>query len=122
MTLKLGPVHAAIGRAPQSASRSATGAAVGMNFDLPHTRKEDLWVVRIHRHVGAAGVFVNEEHLRPTLATIGGAENAAIRLRAISVAERTGKNKVRIRRVDDHIANAAGFLKAHARPGFARIR
>ena len=78
-------------------------------------------VVQIHRDVGAAGVLVDEQRLRPRLAAVGRAEDAALRLRAVGVAERAGEHDVRVLRVDDEARDAAGLLEAHQRPGLAGV-
>ena len=78
-------------------------------------------LLRIHRDVRAAGVLVDEQRRSPGLAAVGRAEDAALRLRPVGVAERAREHDVRIRRIDDEARDAAGLLEAHQRPGLAGV-
>src|SRR5262249_18136700 len=122
MLLQPFPARAPVAGFEQSAARTAAVAAPGVDFDLPHTGKEDVWIVRIHGHVAAAGVFIHEKGPLPGLAAVSGTKDAALRLRAISVAHGAGEYRVGIVRINNYIGNAASLLQAHLRPGLARIR
>src|SRR6266568_1712856 len=90
-----------------------------MNFQLPHPRKQNSRIVRIHPHIRAARVFIHKQHLLPALPSIRRAEHAAFWLRAICVPERTCQHDLRIARVNDDVSNAPRFLQPHQRPGLA---
>ena len=115
------PGHAAVARGEEPAAGTAAVAAPGVDLERPHPGEEDARVLRVHRDVGAAGVLVGEERLGPGLAAVGGAEDAALLLRAVGVAERARQHDVGILRVDHEARDAAGLLQAHERPGLAGV-
>jgi hypothetical protein len=115
------PGRAAVGRSKQPAARAAARPAPRVDLQLPHTGEEHARVVRIHGDIGAACVLVDEQHTVPRSAAIGRPEDAALRLRAVRVAERAGEDDVGVLRVDDHARDPAGPLEAHARPRFAAV-
>jgi len=92
-----------------------------VDLQLPHAGEEHARIVRIHGDVRAAGVLVDEQHAVPRSAAVGRSEDAALRLRAVRVAERAGEDDVGVLRVDDHARDAAGPIEAHARPRFAGV-
>src|SRR5437016_7665710 len=120
MTLQALPCDAAVCRLEQAAARPAAGAAPCVNLDLPHPCKKDSRVVGIHAHVGAARVLVDEEHFIPGLSAVCGAEDAALRLRPVGVAQRARQHDVWIARVDFHAADTAYLIQSNQRPGLDR--
>ena len=121
MTFQAFPGRAAVRRLKKSAARPAAGPAPSVNFELPHAGKQDAGIVGIHGHVRATRVFVEKQGLFPGFSSVGGAEDAALRLRPIGVAERAGEHDVWIPRIDDDIADTASFLETHRGPGLARV-
>src|ERR1700693_3390586 len=121
VTLQALPGGAAVSGLEQAAARPAAGAAPGVNLDLPHAGEKYARIVGVHAHVGATGVFVHEQNLVPSFATISGAEDAALGLRPIGVAQRAGQDDVRIARIDLHAADASGLFEAHQGPVLARV-
>src|SRR5581483_4055091 len=101
------PRSSAIGRAIKTASRSAARHAPGGAPRLPESRKDDVRIVGIEGDVDAAGVFVLVKNLLPGLASVGGAENAALGIRAVGMSQRSDKHDIGIRGVDDHLADGA---------------
>jgi hypothetical protein len=93
------PGGAAIGGFVETAARSAAGAGPRVHFQLPHTGEENARVAGVHRKVGAAGVLAYCQHLLPGFAAVGGAVDAALRLRPVSMAERTGEDDLGVARV-----------------------
>src|SRR5437763_16250948 len=93
-----------------------------MDFDLPHSGEENVWIVGIHGYIAAAGVLVHEQGALPGFATVGGAKDAALRLWAIGMAHGTGQHDVGVMRINNKIGNAASLLQSHFGPSLARIR
>ena len=106
----------AVPRDVQAAARSAAGAPPGVNLQLPRAREEHAGVGRVHGNVGAARVLVHEQDLLPGGAAVGGAEDAALRLRPVGVAQRTRERDVRVRGVHDKPRNPPRLLQPHERP------
>src|SRR5262249_36368082 len=115
------PSDAAVGGLEDAAARSAAGAIPGAQLKLPHSGEEDARIVGIHGQIGAAGVFVDLQDLLPRLPAVCGAEDSALRLCSVGVAERAGKDDIRIARIDEHAADAAGLLESHQSPRLASI-
>src|SRR4051794_13780176 len=115
------PRHAAVRRFEQPAAGTAADAAPGVDLDLPHAGEQDPRVVWIHRHVGAAGVLVDEQGPLPRLTAVGRPVDTALLLRTIGVTERAGQRDVGVVRVDDDAADAAGLIEPLVHPGPARV-
>ena len=62
----------------------------------------------IEREVDRAGVFVFVEHLLPGVAAIGGAEDAALGVGAVGVAEHGREEAIGIARIDEDARGSAG--------------
>src|SRR5882757_1317951 len=121
MTLQALPSDAAVCRLEQAATWPTAGAAPGVNLDLPHPGKKDSRVVGVHSQVGAAGVFIDEQHFVPRFSAVSGSEYAAVRLRSIGMAQSARQHHVWIARVNLHAADASGLLQSHQRPGLASV-
>jgi hypothetical protein len=115
------PGQSAVDGFIQPAARSAAGARPGLKFELPHAREKNVRIVRIHDQIGAAGVLIHLQHLRPALAPVAGSKHAALRLRAISMSQCACEHDVGIFRIHNHTRDAAGFFEPHQVPGLARI-
>ena len=115
------PRRAAIDRFEQSTAGSAALLSPRMDHELPHSREEHVWMFRIHRDVGAAGVLVHEQHFFPRFAAVFRPEHAAIGLRPVAESERRGEHDVRVARIDHHAPDAAGLLQPHQRPALAGV-
>src|SRR5687767_5938094 len=115
------PRRSAVIRREQSAAGAAAFPGPGLDVDLPHAREEFPRIGRVHVELGAAGVLVHEEHAFPVLTAVLCAVNATLLLRSVGVAQRAREHDVRIFRVHDDLADAAGVFEAHARPRAARV-
>src|SRR5579862_4089877 len=78
--------------------------------------------MRIECYVDAACVFVFVENFFPGLSAIGGAENPALRVRAVWMSQRRYEHDVRIRRIDDDLADGARIAQPNILPGLAAIQ
>src|SRR5215472_19038319 len=104
------PRRSFIGGLEQSAAWTAALSPIRVNFQLPRSCKQSARIVGIHTHVGAPGVFINEQDFLPVFPAIGGAEYAAIRLWAIGVAQSASQHDVRVMGVNNHIRDSARFF------------
>src|SRR5712675_3705749 len=100
MPLQPLPCHTTVGRLEQATPRSAARPSPSVNLDLPHPSKKNSRIVRVHPHVRAARVLVDKQHFVPSLSTINSAEDPALRLRPISVAQRASQHDVWIPRIN----------------------
>ena len=116
------PSRSFIGGLEQSAAWAAALSPIGVNLELPHSRKQSPRIVGIHTHVRAAGVFIHKQHFLPVFPAIGGAEYTAIRLRSIGVAQGASQHDVRVMRVNHHIGDSAGFFQPHQLPGLPCVQ
>src|SRR6185437_241576 len=62
------------------------------------------------------------ENFVPGFAAIGGAEDAALAVRAIGVAKCSHKNDVWVLGIDDDLANGTGVFQADVGPGLAAVQ
>src|SRR5205823_5556406 len=68
------------------------------------------------REVDRAGVLVGPEDFLPRRAAVARAEHAALRVRAVRMAERCGVDDVRVGRMHDHAADLLRIVEADVRP------
>src|SRR6478736_4746480 len=71
---------------------NAPGWALVMQQCCPH----GLRPVRVKNHVNSARIFISEKDFLPGCATIGGAEDTALRSRAVSAAHCCDEDHVRV--------------------------
>src|SRR5436190_3950961 len=102
--------------------RTTAFASPGVHLELPGRREEGARVGRVHHNVDRAGVLVHEQHALPGLAAVLRAIDAALGLRAVTVALRGDEDDVGIGRVDHDAADAAGRFETHVRPCAAGVR
>jgi hypothetical protein len=82
-----------------------------------------LGVLRIERHGGAAcGEIGAAQDLGPGLAGVRGLVQAALITVAPELSQRADIDNGRVRRVDDDLADAFGFLQSHVGPVVAAVR
>src|SRR4029077_14362572 len=93
----------------------------GVHLQLPHSRYQGTWVVRIHRQSRAAGVLAGKQHTRPVLAAVVRAIHATLLLRSGRASQHAGEYDVRIRGMDDDPADATGLRQAPIGPGASGI-
>ena len=82
---------------------------------------KNIGIVRIEGHVDASGVLIFVENFLPGLAAIGRAENTALGVRSVGMAERGHENDVRIVGIDDDFADGAAVAQANVLPGLASV-
>ena len=118
----LGPRLAGIDGAPQRALRSAVDHAEVAALALVRGGQQDVGILGIHDHVGAAGVFADfDEALRPCLAAIGGFVEAALAAAFPERPRRRDVDHIRIARVHHDTRDVLGCLEAHVLPGAAGV-
>ena len=88
---------------------------------LPQRRVDDVGVGRIDVDVLAAGVLVLEQHVLERLAAVGRAEDAALLVRAVGMAERGDEQAIRVLRIDRELRNLLRVAQAEMRPGLAGV-
>src|SRR5206468_3762040 len=75
---ELGPGVAAVARDVQAAAGPAAGQVPRLAAGRPQAGEQDARVVRVHRHVGGAGVRVLEQDAVPGGAAVAGPVDAAL--------------------------------------------
>ncbi len=85
--------------------RPAAAQTPGCANHLPQRGKERVGVVGIKHNVNGASLVVLEQDLLPRGATIGSAEDAALFIRPVGVAQSRDKNDVRILGINYNRAN-----------------
>src|SRR5690349_11082581 len=115
------PGQSAVGRAVDSAPRSARDELPGPTHELPHPCEQHARIARHHDEIGGAGRVVHEEDLLPSLAAVRRPKHAAIDVRRPDVAERRYENDVRVRGVDDDTADLTDVAEPHVLPRLAGV-
>jgi hypothetical protein len=77
--------------------------------------------MRIENDIDRACVFVFVKNLRPGLAAVGRAEDAALRVRPVGVSDCGDEDDVGIIGIDDEGADMAGVAQADVAPVAAAI-
>jgi hypothetical protein len=77
--------------------------------------------VGIENDFYSAGAIIEVENFFPGFAAIAGAEDAALRVGAVGVAERGDEDDVGVCGVDDDVADVAGIFESDVAPGFAGV-
>src|SRR5207248_3194568 len=121
MTNYFVPSRAAIMGDINAATEPAAVQAPRFDVHLPQACKERLRVMRVHRKLRAAGVFIDEQRLLPSLAAVAGLEDAALPLWPVRLPDCARKNDIRIMRINDDASNVAGLLQSHAAPRPAAV-
>ena len=89
---------------------------------LPQRRVDDVGVRRVDVDVLAAGVDVFEEHALERLPAVGRAEDAALFVRAVGMAERGDEQPIGVFRIDGDFRNLLRIAQAEMRPRLAGVR
>src|SRR5205823_3427662 len=112
----------AVGRFIETAVRPLERAVLPRPLPrLPQRRIDGLRVRRIDGHFDAARVLVAVQDLVERLAAIGGAENAALGVRSVRVAEDGDEEAVRIVRVDGDGRDLLAIAQTEVRPRRAGV-
>ncbi len=112
------PRRAAVGRLEDAAARAVRRRvdAPRRTPRVPERGVHDLRVLRVELQVDRADVLVLVEHLLPRGAAVAGAEDAAVGVRAVDVAERGDEHHVRVLGVHDHPPDVPRVVEADVRP------
>src|SRR5437867_2420937 len=100
---------------------AATVERPGRAVAFPHRGEEDMRILRVENDVDAAGAVVEIENFFPRFAAIARAEDAALRVSAVGMAEGSDEGDIGIGRMDNDGADVAGVFQADVVPGFAAI-
>src|SRR2546422_10960557 len=88
---------------------------------FPHRGEQDMRILRIENNVDSAGAVIEIENFFPRFAAIARAEDAALRVGAVGMAEGSDEGDIRIRGMDDDGADVAGVLQADVVPSLAAV-
>src|SRR5271168_1583055 len=101
------PGLAAICRFEEAAVRAFVAVAIlpGPKARFPQRGINDVGIRRVDRHIGAPSAWLFVEYFLPGLATVAGAEDAALFIRPVGMAEHRGEEPIRIVRIDGERRN-----------------
>ena len=88
---------------------------------LPEDGVDGLGIARVEGEVHGAGALVLVEHFLPGLAAIGGAEDAALRIWTVGVAEHGDEEAVRIARVHEDGGDLLSVAQSEVTPRLAGV-
>ena len=117
----LGPVVAAVGGLEEAAAGSAAREAPRRAVGVPDGGVQHLRVIGVERKIHGAGATVAEQYFLPGLAAIPGAEDAALGVGAVGVAERRNVDQVGIGGVHANARDRLRIGEAHVLPGLAGV-
>ncbi len=115
------PCASAIVRTIESAARTAARQSPRGAPRLPQRCEKNVRVARIKRDIDAARVLILAQNFLPGLSSVGGAEDAALGIRAERVAQRSHVDNIRILGIDNHFPNCTRVMQAHVFPGLSAI-
>src|SRR5205807_1562520 len=119
---QLPPGGAAVGRFVQAAAGPLPGSVLPRPLPRrPQVGVDDLRVGRVEGEGDGAGVLVLGQHLVPGLAAVAGAEDAALGVGPVGVAEHGDEHPVRVARVDQHGPDLLAVAQADVLPGLAAV-
>src|SRR5437016_1782960 len=115
------PGSAVVVRTVKAVFVAATVERPGRAVAFPHCGEEDVGILRIENDVDAAGAVVEVENFLPGFAAVAGAEDAALVVRTVGMAESGYKSDIGIRRMDDDLADVARVFQPNVVPGLAAV-
>src|SRR5579864_3760590 len=121
MLLKLFPGRPTIVGAIYAAARTSAGKTPGCAPRFPQSRKNNIGIMRIERHINSAGILILVEHSLPALAAIGRAVNSALAVWPERMSQSGHKNNVRIPGIYNHSANGSTVTQSNVLPGLSPI-
>src|SRR4029453_3292075 len=116
------PRRAAVSREIHAAALASAEHSPRVHDDLPGAGDEDVRIVRVHGQTRAARVSVHEEHPIPRVTAVGRAKNTALLLRTGRASKDAREHDLRVRRVDDDLADASAFGQPALLPRRAGVR
>ena len=117
----LHPRLAGVGGLVETAPRPAADDLPGQAAVLPHGRVENARIGRIHGQLGRARPLVDEEHLLPGGAAVGGLEDAALGGGRVERALRGDPQHVGVLRVHDDARDVPRVVEPHLLPRLAGV-
>src|SRR6202171_1874642 len=121
MFFKPFPGSPSIVGAIETASRPSTGKTPGRASCLPQGSEENVWIMRIKGDINSAGVLVFIKHFLPSLATIHGAEDAALCIGPEWMTQRGHVHDVWISGMDNQFFDGARIPQADVLPRLATV-
>src|SRR6266699_6138027 len=100
---------------------AATVEHPGRAVTFPHRCKKDMGILRVENAVNATGAVVEVKNFLPGFAAIAGAENAALGVFAVGVAESGDEGDVGIGGMNDDLADVARVSQPNVVPGLAAV-
>ena len=110
------PSIAAVGRPPQAALGPCADQAPGRPQHLPYRGVQDSRVVGVHGQVDRACPLAPEQDALPRAASVRGAEDPPLRVRAEGVSQRRDVDPVGVARVYAHPGDVPRVVKADVLP------
>ena len=118
---QLRPGIAAVRRLVEAALRAAADELPDLTAPLQRGGNDDLRLLRIHRHVGHAGVGVDRQDRLPRLPAVRRLVEAAVTAGRPERADCGHVDDVRVARVDDDVLGVLGVFEPHALPRLAGV-
>ena len=118
---QLGPLRAAVGRLVERALGTAADELPDGAPALIGRGIEHVGILRIHHHVGDAGVGADGQDGLPGLAAVGRLVEAAVAAGVPQRADRAHVDDVRVARIDEDVLDVLGVLEPHPRPRLAGV-
>src|SRR5260370_38655248 len=113
------PGRAVVVRTVEAVLVAATVERPGRAVAFPHRGEENVRVPWIEYDVDAAGAVVEVENFLPGLAAVAGAEDAALGVSAVGMAESGDERDIGIRGRDDESADVASIFQPDGVPRLA---
>src|SRR6185437_1353116 len=112
-----------VGRAVEPALRAAEGTVFPRRLlPLPHTRENNLRIVRVNLYVGRAGAVVDEENPLKCFSSVECAIEAALLVRSVGMAFYGNEDAVRIGGIDGELADLLAVADClQVRPCFSSV-
>src|SRR5712692_4670196 len=115
------PRRAAVAGAVKPAARPAACQAPGTARGFPERREQHVRIGAVEGDVNPAASLVLVEDLFPRLAAVGGAEDAALGVRPVGVAQRGHEDDLRVARMHQDAADVARVAEPEMLPDLAAI-
>src|SRR3989442_11809236 len=100
---------------------AATVERPGRAVAFPLAGEEDMRILGVENDVDAAGAVVEIENFFPRFAAIARAEDAALRVSAVGMAEGSDEGDIGIGRMDNDGADVAGVFSTDTLPSFSSL-
>src|SRR5262250_1778666 len=115
------PGRSAVDGLIEPATRATTLEAPGSTLHLIQGREQQVGIMWIHNQVDRAGVVILEQDFFPRFPAIDATKNAALGIRAISVAQSRDKDNVCVARMNHDASDMLGVFETDVGPGLAPV-